>query len=163
MKGFAPGLFEKLLGSNSSKLNSIVRRYLSIDELKDEVARDLESLLNTRSVLRDELLVKYIECSKSIISYGLKDFAGMSLTSTDDRAEICENLVATINLHEPRLRQVSASLEIQRDSINRLNFSIKALLVVNEVHEPVNFDAMLQPSSLQYSIRKSHSVVRIGV
>lgn len=163
MKGFAPGLFEKLLGGSSSKLTSVVCRYISIDEIKDEVARDLESLLNTRLVLRDEFLENYIECRKSIISYGLKDFAGMSLTSTDDRAEICENLVVAINLHEPRLRQVSASLEIQRDSINRLNFSIKALLVVNEVHEPVNFDAMLQPSSLQYSIRKSRSVARIGV
>lgn len=163
MKGSAPTLFDKLMGDNSRGLFQGVVRHLSIDELKDEVARDLEALLNTRSVFSDDLLSKHPACSRSIISYGLKDFAGMSLASTDDRAAICASLVSAINLHEPRLRQVSASLEIHRGSINRLNFSIKALLIVNQDHEPVNFDAMLQPSSLQYAIRKSRPTARIGV
>ena len=40
-------------------------------------------------------------------------------------------------------------------SVNRLSFSITAVLVGSMSEEPVNFDAVLQPSTLQYSIRKA--------
>ena len=47
-------------------------------------------------------------------------------------------------------------LEVRDDnSVNRLKFSITALLVVSTSEEPVNFDALLQPSTLQYSINKA--------
>lgn len=163
MNGFAPGLFDKLMGDGGrSNTHGIVTR-LTLEELKDMVARDLESLLNTRAVIHDDTLKPYPECSKSIVAYGLNDFAGMSLASTDDRAHICRCLEKAIGAHEPRLRNVRASLEIQDGSINRLNFAITALLVVNTAQEPVNFDAVLQPSTLQYSINKTRHPVRIGV
>ena len=163
MNGFAPGLFDKLMGLESrSKSHGVVTR-LTLEELKDTVARDLESLLNTRAVVHEDKLKPYPECSKSIIAYGLNDFAGMSLASTDDRAYICRCLEKSIGCHEPRLRNVQASLEIQDGSINRLNFAITALLVVNAAQEPVNFDAVLQPSTLQYSISKSRHPARIGI
>jgi type VI secretion system protein ImpF len=85
----------------------------------------------------------------------LNDFAGLSLSSTDDRAFICRSLEQAIARHEPRLRNVQASLELRADAVNRLNFSITALLVVHSAHEPVNFDAILQPSSLHYTISKA--------
>ena len=162
MRGFAPGLFDKLMGDGTRHhLNGVVTR-LSVEELKDSVARDLESLLNTRVVISDEIMKQYPECSRSIVAYGLNDFAGMSLASTDDRASICRSLEESIARHEPRLRNVRTSLEIQEGSINRLNFAINALLVVNSTKEPVNFDAVLQPSTLQYSISKARPT-RIGV
>lgn len=162
MKGFAPGLFDKLMGGNgySSTFNTVSR--LSMEELKDTVARDLEALLNTRTVIHEDLLKPYPECSKSIVSYGLNDFAGLSLASTDDRAYICRCLEKAISQHEPRLRNVNASLELQEGSINRLNFAISAMLVVHPAKEPVSFDAVLQPSTLQYSISKSRRSGRKG-
>ena len=87
----------------------------------------------------------------------------MSLASSEDRAHICRCLEKSIGRHEPRLRNVRASLEIQDGSINRLNFAIAALLVVSSAKEPVNFDAVLQPSTLQYSISKSRPPMRIGI
>jgi type VI secretion system protein ImpF len=87
----------------------------------------------------------------------------MSLASLDDdRMAICRSLEESITRHESRLRNVKATLEIQEESINRLNFAIRALLVVNATSEPVNFDAVLQPSTLHYSISKSRTN-RIGV
>ncbi|MCP2006877.1 type VI secretion system protein ImpF [Duganella sp. HSC-15S17] len=135
---------------------------LSIEDLKDSVARDLEALLNTRAVIPEELLKRYPECGRSIVTYGLNDFAGLSLSSTDDRAFICRCLEKAIARHEPRLRNVQASLELRADSINRLNFAITALLVVSSAHEPVNFDAVLQPSSLHYTISKARRVAQSG-
>ena len=56
-------------------------------------------------------------------------------------------------------------VEVDQNSINKLYFGITALLVVHEAKEPVSFDALLQPSTLQYSISNSRRIpaVRLGV
>ncbi len=158
MKGFTPGLFDRLMDVPVHGASSGTVSRLSIEDLKDSVARDLEALLNTRTVIPEEILKRFPECGRSIATYGLNDFAGLSLSSTDDRAFICRSLERAIARHEPRLRNVQASLELRADAVNRLNFAITALLVVNSAHEPVNFDAVLQPSSLQYTISKARRV-----
>jgi type VI secretion system protein ImpF len=160
MKGFAPNLLDRLLGDHAQSVSSGTVSRLSMEQLKDSVARDLEALLNTRIGVAPEMLDAYPECRKSIISYGLIDFAGFCLSSTDDRAAICASLKAAIEQHEPRLRAVSASLEMEQGSVNRLNFVINATLQVDALAEPVNFNAVLQPSSLHYSISKAARTVR---
>jgi type VI secretion system protein ImpF len=155
MRGFTPGLFDRLLGVPLRGVGSAAGSRLSLDDLKDAVARDLEALLNTRLVVSDDVLKQYPECSRSIVTYGLKDFADRSLSSTTDRAHICRSLEAAIAGHEPRLRNVKASLEVSEDGVNRLTFSISALLVASASHEPVQFDAVLHPSTQQYSISKA--------
>jgi len=166
MKGFTPGLFDRLLGapsrgaagSVSNVTNAATVSRISAEDLKDAVARDLEALLNTRAVFPEELLEDYPECSSSILNYGLNDFADRSLSSPSDRAHICACLEKVIARHEPRLRNVKASLEIREGAVNRLNFSITAMLVASTSQEPVNFDAVLQRSTLQYSISKAGRV-----
>jgi type VI secretion system protein ImpF len=162
VKGFTPGLFDRLLDESAHGAGTGTMQRLSIEEMKDAVARDLEALLNTRSVLREDLLKRYPECGRSIASYGLSDFAGLSLSSTDDRAYICRALERTILRHEPRLRNVQASLEVREGAINRLGFNITALLVASATQEPVNFDAVLQPSSLHYTISKARRAAQPG-
>ncbi len=157
MQGFAPGLLDKLFSNGAQRktaLETSVTR-LTMDELKDSVARDLESLLNTRKVISDDVFKQYPECEKSIASYGLNDFAGLSLASTEDRVFICRSLEQAIIRHEPRLKNVRATLEVEESSINKLRFAISALLVVHPSSEPVSFDAVLKPSSLHYSISKA--------
>lgn len=151
MKGFTPGLFDRLLGV---PLRSATPRAL-LEDMKDMVARDLEALLNTRSVLPEEMLTPYPECANSIVSYGLIDFADLSLSSPTDRAYICACIESVIARHEPRLKNVKAALELREDTVNRLNFSITALLIISTSQESVNFDAVLQPSTLSYSISKA--------
>lgn len=161
MQGFTPGLLDKLLldGKQKTAAQEVAVTRYSMEELKDSVARDLEALLNSRNTISDEMLRIYPECGKSIITYGLKDFAGLSLASTDDRAYICRSLEQTIARHEPRLRNVKAMMEVQESSINKLNFAISAILVVHSASEPVSFDAILKPSSLHYSISKARRTV----
>ncbi len=151
MKGFEPSLLDKLFSDGPV---SPVRRRLSIDELKDSVARDLEALLNARTTIDEALAGKYPESMRSIVSFGLNDFAGLSLASVHDRNRICRAIELAIARHEPRLRDVQVTLELSRHSINALFFSIRALLVVRPAQEPVSFDAMLQPTTLQYSVNK---------
>ncbi|HEX8603730.1 MAG TPA: type VI secretion system baseplate subunit TssE [Pseudoduganella sp.] len=149
MNGYMPGLFDRLLGDRSTAAR------LSLEQMKDAVARDLEDLLNTRMALPDELLEGWPECSASIVTYGLIDIAGLCLSSSDDRARICDSLRTTIERHEPRLCSVVARVEQQAGSVNRINFVITGVLHATGVSEPINFDAVLQPSTLHYSIRRN--------
>lgn len=149
MNGFTPGLLDRLLGAARTD------RGMSLEQLKDSVARDLEDLLNTRCALPEELMRAYPECARSIANYGLMDFAGMCLNSSDDRARICASLKAAIERHEPRLRNIQARLEHQPGSINRVGFVIYATLAGLPYTEAVSFDAVLQPSTLHYSINRS--------
>jgi type VI secretion system protein ImpF len=165
MKGFTPGLFDRLLGvplrgGNANLSGNLMR--LSVEDMKDAVARDLEALLNTRAVLQEDVLSPYSECAKSIVSYGMQDFAALSLSSPSDRAYICQCIEQAIACHEPRLRKVKASLEMRQGAVNRLDFSITAVLVASASQESVNFDAVLQPSTLSYSISKAGRAAPAG-
>ena len=151
MTGFTPGLFDRLLGEHGGGAPA----RLNLEQLKDAVARDLEDLLNTRAALPEDLLQAWPECSRSIVNYGLVDFAGMCLSSSEDRARICASLKAAIERHEPRLRNVQARLEREAGSINRVSFVINATLALPALNEIVSFDAVLQPSTLHYSINRT--------
>jgi type VI secretion system protein ImpF len=153
MKGFVPGLLDRLMAETANGGGVVPR--MSIDQLKDSVARDLEALLNTRVAIPPAVLADYPLARASILNYGLADFAGMCLSSSEDRQAICASLKAAIETHEPRLTDVSALLEAEGGGVNRLNFVISAKLLVDTGAEPVNFNAVLQPSSLRYSIVKS--------
>lgn len=150
MKAFVPGLLDRLMGESRSAAGGA----MSIEQLKDSVARDLEALLNTRVAILPPRLADYPLARASILNYGLADFAGMCLTSGEDREAICAALKTAIETHEPRLTEISASLEAEGGAINRLNFVITARLVADPGAEPVNFNAVLQPSSLRYSISR---------
>jgi type VI secretion system protein ImpF len=157
MNRFEPGLLDKLFGDDPNQPAPAVVRQLSLDELKGAIARHIESLLNARIAYTDERLEGLTECKQSVLTYGLSDFAGLSLASHDDRTTICNSIERAIERHEPRLKQVAVRLELSTRSTNALCFSIKALLVVHPAEERVNFDAMLQPSTLQYSVTRARA------
>ena len=149
MNGFSPGLMDRLMGGRGHPA--------SVGQIKDAVARDLEDLLNTRAAPLETGLGAYPECAGSIVNYGLIDFAGLCLSSSEDRARICASLKAAIERHEPRLRQVQARIELRTGVVNRVDFIISGVLAVFPAYEPVSFDAVLQPSTLHYSINHSAS------
>jgi type VI secretion system protein ImpF len=148
-------LFERLADDAPGRADERPHaRLLGAEELRESVARDLEALLNSRCAYRDEVFKHFPETSKSLASYGMNDFVGLSLANPSDRHFICRSIEQTIANHEQRLRQVRVTLELEKHSINRLKFTIQALLVVHPSAEPVLFDALLQPSTLQYSVSK---------
>lgn len=126
---------------------------LSRSQYKRLIARDLEALLNSRTALPASDLVGLSHCKRSILNFGLADFAHLCLTSSDDRKEICDRLQAAIALHEPRLRNVRAQLATESGSVNRLSFVICAQLRTHADDGRIQFDLMLEPSSQRYSIR----------
>lgn len=153
MKGNVPGLLDRLMDPRYHAQGGVLPR-MSIDQLKDSVARDLEALLNTRLAIPIDTFKPYPEAKKSVLNYGLIDFAGYCLSSSDERAAICTSLVEAVVAHEPRLTGVAAALESEPGSVNRLNFVINGTLMLESGAEPVNFNAILQPSSLHYAISR---------
>lgn len=155
IKGFAPTIFDKLFDNEPrvpTETNSL--RRLNIEELKESVAVDLEILLNSRRGHSDERLQSYTYATESILTFGIVDFVGLSLSNPADCHRICRGIEQTIQRHEKRLRNVRVMLENDRYSTNTLRFCIHALLVVYPAREPVNFDALLQPTTQQYSVTR---------
>lgn len=153
MAGFVPTLFERLRDESGPRGgNSTTHRRWTVEELKESVARDLEMLLNNRADIFVDEMENFPESLQSVASYGMSDFVGMSLANPLDRDLICQALSRAIAFHEPRLRKVEVSLEQSRNTIGCLQFCINAVLYVAPTQEPVNFDALLQPNTQQYSV-----------
>lgn len=162
-RGFAPTLFEKLFDDAPYRqTESAPLKRLSIDELKDSVARDLEALLNSRGGLTSTLASQFPQAARSVLSYGMEDFVGLSLANPADCHRICSTIERAIAAHEPRLRNARVTIESDEGSKTSLRFIITALLVVHPTREPVNFDALLQPTTQQYSVVKSRHLVAPG-
>lgn len=155
MKGLEPSLLEKLFDDapRSDSIASVVRP-VSLEQYKESVARDLEGLLNSRCAFDEEELSEFPECRQSLMTYGLCDFAAKSLANAYDRAAICRSLERAIARHERRLHNVQVQLDSGNKVGTGLHFTIHALLDVQPAREPVSFDAMLQPTTLQYSVSR---------
>jgi type VI secretion system protein ImpF len=155
-QGFTPTLLDKLFDDAPQRSDdALYSKRLSLDELKDSLAADLECLLNARRSSDLEELTEYPQATLSVATFGIRDFVGHSLANPDDCAKICETIKTAIDRHEPRLTRVTVALADEAFSTNSLNFSISATLIARLNGERVSFDALLKPSLQQYSVSRS--------
>jgi len=128
-------------------------RQVSMIEMRNEVSRDLENLLNTRSEGARLIPDAFKECRASSLTYGILDFSAYSLLSPNDRDRIRRSLEQAISLHESRLTRVRIMLEPQRELDRALRFRIDAILDLGDDNEKVQFDAVLQLNTQTYLVR----------
>ena len=119
------------------------RKVITEPALRQEVARDLDYLLNTIEMAAtiDMSLSPYVR--KSILNYGIPDLTRRTIDEAGVD-EIPEELRVAILNYEPRL--AAASLQIERDeSVDaaelKVRFIVRAELVCHPVHAPVEFVA----------------------
>ena len=129
----------------------------SFPQLHAAIARDLEDLFNTRLALPAATLEAYPACSATILNFGLMDFATLCLGSSDDQKIICAYVTETIYRFEPRLTDVLTSISPALDSTNRLDVVIQATMRGHAAAPRVKFNALLQPSTLQYAISQARA------
>ena len=153
MQRFVPPLLDRLFDAAPLSPAEPLRPTLSLEQLKDTVARDLESLLNARRGSTRESMQGHPFAGESVLAFGLDNFASMSMASTVDRASICRSIERAIHDHEPRLHNVRVDLDKRDAATQKLRFSIHAMLVVHPLHEPVNFDAVLQTTTQNYAVQ----------
>lgn len=155
MQRFAPYLLDRLMDAAPEAGREAVAPSLTIEQLKDTVARDVEALLNTRCATAAVSLDRFKLVKRSIVTFGLDDFSSRSLASVADRSFICRAIERAIEDHEPRLRGVRVGLDDRGAPGAGLRFNIHALLQIQPAAEPVSFDAVLQTGTHQYRVASS--------
>lgn len=110
------------------------------------VVRDLESLLNSRSVDPTP--------DGSLIQFGIIDATGLNLLGMEDRHRFVSNIEAAIRAHDSRLRDVSVSYVGQRDFGRCLLLEISASLLINDRVERLVFKTDYQPISSVYQVQR---------
>ena len=146
--GFRSTLFEHLLPTD----DQYTAQGLSIQELRQSIAHDLEDLLNNRMNRLDQTEEHYPEIKNSILQFGIIDFVGLSTANPTDRDKICRSIEQSISAHEPRLKQVKVEMLINENNMSSLYLSISAYLNISPLYEVVMFDALLKPTTQQYVI-----------
>lgn len=146
--GFRSTLFERLLPVDD-QYNG---QGLSIQELRQSIAHDLEDLLNNRMTRLNQTEEHYPGIKNSILQFGIIDFVGLSTANPTDRDKICRSIEQSISAHEPRLKQVKVEMLINENNMSSLYLSISAYLNISPLYKVVMFDALLKPTTQQYVI-----------
>jgi type VI secretion system protein ImpF len=148
---FRRSVLDRLLADPKDGAEGLTLTY-SLEQLRESVARDIESLLNSRSALDFDELRDLPHTRKSVVCYGIRDFVGRVLSNSDEQRHIAASLSHAIASFEPRLRDVRIEFYQRSGTMNSLSFTIRALLLAHPSAEPVAFDAVLQPTLSRFSV-----------
>ncbi|MGH8013244.1 MAG: type VI secretion system baseplate subunit TssE [Candidatus Binataceae bacterium] len=150
-----PSLLDRLIDDHPELSHEpLSSRFYDVRQLEASVARDLESMLNTRQERLEELAAEFVETGKSLLAYGLPDFTTYNLLAPDDRNRLRRAIENAIARFEPRLQRVRVSMETPNQTDHSLRFRIEALLRVDPATEPVTFDTILQLQTQEYTVAR---------
>jgi type VI secretion system protein ImpF len=145
--GFKKTLFDLLSAESEQHARGI-----SLQQLRESVASDLEDLLNSRMALLDGVIDDFSLAKQSVLQFGIIDFVGLSTANPIDRDKICQSIKQSIAAHEPRLKQVKVTMLFDGHNMGALSLSIQAYLDIQPLFEPVILDVLLKPTTQQYVI-----------
>jgi type VI secretion system protein ImpF len=126
-------------------------RTASLRFLKESIRRDLERLLNTRQPHPDEL-GGYELTRNSVLNYGLPDLNSLNTSSRAHLQQVQVAVQNCIELFEPRLEEVTVSVEHRDLGKREIRFHIEARLVVHQMTDTVSFDSLLDLTSGTYAV-----------
>jgi len=156
MDFFAPSLLDKLLATKVDTTGRGMVVHMDIEQVKESVARDIETLLNTRPGFEPADMWRYPQAAHSMLTFGLADITSLSMASDRDRLRITEAIRRSLADHEQRLVQVEVSVNETAMVGSGLRFAIRAKLRLAPTSEPVTFDAVLHPGSNRYAVTRGH-------
>lgn len=147
---FQTSLWDRLVqpDSRSTELFSGV----DLSQLKSQVARDLERLLNTRRCYDDDAFIGYPMAASSIFNFGIPDFSAKSLSSGIDRDHICLAMAKAIERYDQRLSKVVVRLRDMQSEVHRLAFDIHAVMRVTGFQDAVSFGAQFDSAGMYYQV-----------
>jgi len=124
----------------------------SLRQFKSGLRRDLEWLLNTRSIA-DLPAKEFEELNSSVYVYGFPDLSSFSAANPKDRDSLRREIQKVVRLFERRIADARVVLLEDGDSSHTFRFRIEGLLRI-EPMEPVSFDTVLQLSNGRYEVRR---------
>ena len=154
-----PSILDRLLDDEpDNRHERPASRAQVLRELKQSVRRDLEHLLNTRVCLR-ELPSDLEEIQTSVLNYGIPDFGGLAMASSDQQELLRRRVEDVIRKFETRFKQVRVEFALDsRDKLQRtIRFRIHGVLHAEPAPEPVAFDSQLSPTLGLFQVKASDS------
>jgi len=116
-------------------------------QMMASVKADLENLLNTRHRVSN-WPPTLEELNRSLVNYGVPDFAGVNMSSGQDREMFRGMVEDSIRAHEPRFLKIRVEIIDNRDRLDRiLRFRIDGLVRTLPDPSEVTFDSTLDPKS----------------
>lgn len=149
--GVAQSVLDRLMGgSGGGGIGALNPN--SVEAARLAVQRDLDALLNTR---REERLVPstFHESAKSLLNFGIPDFAVYNLKSPADQNRLRRAIEAAVREFEPRLGNVSVTLEGWDEARPVLRYRLEALLKLEPAPEQVAFETEIEADSGRFSVR----------
>lgn len=146
-------LLDRLFDDSRDAQEVSPNRFQAVRQYKDAVMRDLEWLLNSRAN-PEEAGDEFPELRESGYSYGLADFSSLRLSSSGDRTKLARAIQQTIELHEPRLTNVSIEMpeDVSMQKM-KINFAVTALLDMAPAPEQISFETELELSRGSYQVK----------
>ena len=129
-----------------------LHRAESVRQLKSDVRRDLEWLLNSRRIAI-EPPESLRDLGRSVYTYGMPDFSFYNIGTAKDQGRLMRVLQNAVKLFEPRLANVRiVPVELQTKGTRRVRFRIEGLLLMDPAPEHVSFDTVLQLNNGEYKV-----------
>lgn len=135
----------------SSSREPVQGRLTDFRQIRSQVKRDLENLLNTRGG-KAKPPKRYRETSNSVLYYGLGDYSSGSPSSSILIDRILKDVERALRHFEPRIKNPQVDLEIGDETQSGLSFRISGLLVVDPIREPVVFDTYYDSTRKGYVV-----------
>ena len=148
-----PSILTRLMDENPAVSHEPDQQFFSVGQTKDDLARDLENLLNTRRNIITPP-VSYGEVNNSLFVYGLPDFTSRNPAHIAVRSQLRLEIEKTIARFEPRLENVAVHIDSPGGTSRNLQFRITGVLVVDPISEQVVFDTSFDLNRSRYSILK---------
>lgn len=128
----------------------------SVRQLKANLRRDIEWLLNTRRP-PVEVPEDFEELPRSVFAYGLPDITSLARDSVETRGQLLREVEEAIAHFEPRLADVRVSLpDVEASGVNReVRFHVEATLRMDPNPEQVVFDTVLELASGDFEVKGS--------
>lgn len=149
-----PSIIDRLIDYDpDKKVDTEKTRNQVIKELRESIRRDLENLLNTRLPCMklekgDEIL------SGTPVYYGIPDFSGANLESSEGREQFRSAIESAIKKHETRFKTVTVELLSDVNELDRtLHFRVDAMLNVEPAVKPIVFDSSLEPVTRIFEVK----------
>lgn len=115
-------------------------------EVRASLCRDLTALLNTRRA-EEEFDPEFIQATNSLLSYGMVDFAFYNLRTSVARERVRRSIERAIRQFEPRLAQVTVTVDEPDPLAPALGVHIIASLRAEQDGEMLLFHAGLYRDS----------------
>lgn len=156
-KKLRPSILDRLFDNEPSVTTEVESgRHQRLRELRSNVRRDLEQLLNTRyRIIGPPEHFEQLETS--LLNYGLPDLATVNIIDNDQKKAFTRTLENILKTYEPRFKTVKVIFYENKDKTDRtLRFRIDAILYADPSPESVVFDTVLE------SVTRNVSVTELG-